>query len=64
MIDHYDRLKLGALNILAWIGAGISLQHVQAFVAIAGGLGSVAVSLTTIWWIRKQARSHDQAQKK
>lgn len=64
MSENFDKLKLGLLNVLAWVGTGVSLQHVQAFVAIACGLGSLAVSLTTIWWIRKQAKAHDQAHKK
>lgn len=62
MTHIHDRLKLAVLNALSWIGTGLSLQHVQAIVAIVGGLASLAVSLTSIWYIRKQARALDRNQ--
>ena len=57
---NHDRLKLGIINGLSWVGTGITLQHVQTVVAILAGLASVVVSIVSILWIRKQARALDK----
>lgn len=60
MIQLHDRLKLGVVNILSWIGTGLTLQHVQTFVAIAAGIASLIVSITSVMWILTQKRAFEK----
>lgn len=50
-------IKLLGANVASWFTtiAVIELKDVGTLVTIAAALGSLALSLTSIWWIRKQA---------
>lgn len=39
--------------------AAVSLADIGTMVGIAAGLGSLAVSIASIWWIKKQAKNSD-----
>jgi hypothetical protein len=64
MIDHDASAKLLLANLVPWLGTIISLQNVQVIVAILSGVASIAVSIASILWIRKQARALDEAAKR
>ena len=51
--------KVAGANALSWAGtylAVIKLTDVAVMVAILSGLGSFALSVMSIWWIRKQSK--------
>lgn len=64
MNDHHVSAKLFLANLFPWLGTIISLQTVQVVVAILSGVASIAVSIASILWIRKQARALDESAKR
>jgi formate hydrogenlyase subunit 3/multisubunit Na+/H+ antiporter MnhD subunit len=50
-------------NLGSWgtsITAFVHIQDVSALIAIGAGLGSMAVSLFSVLWLRKQMRGYDK----
>ena len=54
-------------NVASWVGTLVSFQVVKDALQIVAILGSIAVSLASVWWIRRQAKladeRHDKAMK-
>ena len=52
-----DFAKVLGANLASWsmTVSTIQLADVGGVVTICAGLGSIAVSIASVWWIRKQA---------
>ena len=59
-MNRLDQLRVAMLNGLSWFGTIVTFQHVQAVVTLVAGVGSIAVSVATVLWIRKQAKAMDR----
>lgn len=58
-------LKVLGANVASWTGTSLAvvrLADVGAVVAILAGLGSLALSITSVLWIRKQMARFDAEQ--
>lgn len=62
-MNRLDQIRVTVLNGLSWFGTIVTFQHVQAVVTLVAGVGSIAVSVATVLWIRKQARALDRREK-
>lgn len=62
-----QNIKVLMANVASWVGTLISFQVVKDALQIVAILGSIAVSLASVWWIRRQAKladeRHDKAMK-
>jgi hypothetical protein len=58
-----EHLKIAGLNLASWGGTYLSASVVREGLAIAVPICSVAVSLASLWWIRRQAQSLDRKDK-
>lgn len=55
-----DNIKLLFANVASWTGTVLTMKVVEDALRILVPLGSLAVSIASIWWIRRQARSLDK----
>lgn len=62
-MNRFDQVRVALLNGLSWFGTLVTMQHLQAAVTLIAGIGSIAVSVATVFWIRKQARALDAKEK-
>ncbi len=49
--------RVFAANLTSWMATIISLEFVKDALQIVALLGSIAVSLASVWWIKRQADS-------
>ena len=52
--------KIAAANAFSWLGTIISIEALKEGLQIVGLLASITLSVFSMWWIRRQARSLDK----
>ena len=52
-----DHIRLAMFNAGSWVATIISVQYMKDVAQLVALLGSIAVSIASVWWIAKQARS-------
>ena len=52
-----DSLKLALANTGSWIATIVSMQYMKDVAQLVALLGSIAVSIASVWWISRQAES-------
>ena len=52
--------RIAAVNAFSWLGTIISIEALKEGLQIVGLLASITLSVFSMWWIRRQARSLDK----
>jgi hypothetical protein len=63
VIQLFDTIRIGSLNVLSWISTLAVLQLAADLLQVAALLGSITVSIFSVRWIMKQSRHLDRANK-
>lgn len=56
-MNRMDSLKLALANTGSWIATIVSMQYMKDVAQLVALLGSIAVSIASVWWISRQAES-------
>lgn len=64
MNETVRTFKMAMANGVSWIATVTTLQMVDEILQIVALCGSITVSLFSIWWIIKQAKSLDKHNKR
>ena len=56
-MKRMDSLKLALANTGSWIATIVSMQYMKDVAQLVALLGSIAVSIASVWWISRQAES-------
>jgi hypothetical protein len=52
-----DGIKVVVANVASWVATVVSIQFIKDALQIVALVGSIAVSLGSLWWIKRQARA-------
>lgn len=63
MIQFFDTIRIGSLNVLSWISTLAVLQIAADLLQVAALLGSITVSVFSVRWIIKQSENLDRLNK-
>ncbi len=58
-----DSHRVVFANAASWIATIVSMEFIRDFLQIAALLGSICVSVSSVWWIRRQAALKDKENK-
>jgi hypothetical protein len=58
-----QHFKIYLFNAGSWFATIVSIQALKDTLQIIGFLGSIAVSLVSIWWILRKAEMAEQKRK-
>lgn len=64
MGEYIHHFRLAAINAGSWVVTIASIGLVKDLLQIVCLIASLAVSLASIWWIRKQAANLDKRDQK
>lgn len=52
-----DSIKLALANTGSWMATIVSMQYMKDVAQLVALLGSIAVSIASVWWISRQAKA-------
>lgn len=58
-----QHVKVLSANAASWLATLISVKLIEDTLRIVALLASIAVSLASLWWVRRQARALDAKNK-
>lgn len=55
-----ENYRILTANVASWVATIISMELIRDFLQIVALLGSIGVSIASVWWIRRQAKNAEK----